>query len=218
VIAAVPWIDRLAHDLRGPLTPLQTAAYLLRSGQITPEREQELYALIERQTRQLARMIDELGDWARASQQRLVAAPEACDPAMLLDYARANSGAAGAEAIVENHADGVMLEGDPVRLTQLLRVLIEYASAHGRAPATIVLRTVEGRRLRIDVCSAGSAPDAEELAALFEQPHPAAHDEGLGLQLLIAHAIALGHDGSLEAVADGGRLLLRCELPLPSRG
>ena len=218
MIAAVPWIDRLAHDLRGPLTPLQTAAYLLRSGQITPEREQELYALIERQTRQLARMIDELGDWARASQQRLVAAPEACDPAMLLDYARANSGAAGAEAIVENHADGVMLEGDPVRLTQLLRVLIEYASAHGRAPATIVLRTVEGRRLRIDVCSAGSAPDAEELAALFEQPHPAAHDEGLGLQLLIAHAIALGHDGSLEAVADGGRLLLRCELPLPSRG
>jgi len=217
VIAAVPWIDRLAHDLRGPLTPLQTAAYLLRSGQVTPEREQELYALIERQTRQLARMIDELGDWARASQQRLVAAPEACDPTLLLDYARANSGAAGAEAIVENHADGVVLEGDPVRLTQLLRVLIEYASAHGRAPATVVLRAVDGR-LRIDVSSAGSAPDAEELAALFEQPHPAAHDEGLGLQLLIAHAIALGHHGSLEAVAEVGRLMLRCELPLPQHG
>ena len=206
-------MDRLAHDLRGPLTPLQTAAYLLRSGQVTPERQQELYALIERQTRQLVRMIDELGDWSRASQQRLVGPYEPCDPALLLDYARANSGAAGAEAIVENHADGVMLEGDPVRLTQLLRVMIEFASAHGRAPATVVLRATD-TRLRIDACSAGSAPDAEELAALFEQPHPHAHDEGLGLQLLIAHAIAQGHDGSLVAVADDGRLLLRCELPL----
>ena len=26
-----PWFDRLAHDLRGPLTSLQTAAYLLRT-------------------------------------------------------------------------------------------------------------------------------------------------------------------------------------------
>lgn len=214
MIAQVPWIDRLAHDLRGPLTPLQTAAYLLRSGQVTPERQQELFALIDRQTRQLVRMIDELGDWTRASQQRLVGTPEGCDPALLLDYARTNSGAAGAEAIVENHADGVLLEGDPVRLTQLLRILIEYASAHGRAPATVVLRVVDAR-LRIDVSSAGSAPDAEELAVLFEQPHPAAHDEGLGLQLLIAHAIAEGHHGSLQAIAEGGRLRLRCELPLP---
>jgi len=213
VTTQVPWIDRLAHDLRGPLTPLQTAAYLLRSGQVTPERQQELFALIDRQTRQLVRMIDELNDWTRASQQRLVGTPEACDPALLLDYARANSGAAGSEAIVENHVDGLLLEGDPVRLTQLLRILIEYASAHGRAPATVVLRQV-GARLRIDVSSAGSAPDAEELAALFEQPHPAAHDEGLGLQLLIAHAIAEGHHGSLHAIADAGRLLLRCELPL----
>ena len=214
MIAQGPWIDRLAHDLRGPLTPLQTAAYLLRSGQVTPERQQELFALIDRQTRQLVRMIDELGDWTRASQQRLVGTPEGCDPALLLDYARTNSGAAGAEAIVENHADGVLLEGDPVRLTQLLRILIEYASAHGRAPATVVLRVVDAR-LRIDVSRAGSAPDAEELAALFEQPHPAAHDEGLGLQLLIAHAIAEGHHGSLQAIAEGGRLRLRCELPLP---
>ena len=40
----VPWLDRLAHDLRGPLMPLQTAAYLLRSGHLEPERQQELFA------------------------------------------------------------------------------------------------------------------------------------------------------------------------------
>jgi signal transduction histidine kinase len=68
-----PWLDRIAHDLRGPLMPLQTAAYLLRSGQLDPVRQAELVDVIDRQTRQLSRMIEELGDWLRASQQRLIA-------------------------------------------------------------------------------------------------------------------------------------------------
>ncbi|HEY9400556.1 MAG TPA: histidine kinase dimerization/phospho-acceptor domain-containing protein, partial [Luteimonas sp.] len=70
MIATVPWLDRLAHDLRGPLTPLQTAAYLLRSGQVEGERQQELFVLIERQTQVLVRMIEELSDWTRVSQDR----------------------------------------------------------------------------------------------------------------------------------------------------
>ena len=104
-----PWFDRLAHDLRNPLTSLQTAAYLLRSGQVSPERQQELFALIERQTRQLGGMIDELGDWTRVAQDRLLGSIEPCEPALLLDYARANSGSVGASAVLEQHAEGVLV-------------------------------------------------------------------------------------------------------------
>jgi K+-sensing histidine kinase KdpD len=205
-------MDRIAHDLRGPLTPLQTAAYLLRSGQVTPERQQELFALIERQTRQLVRMIDELGDWTRASKDRLVNAPEPCDPALLLDYARTNSGA-NDQATIENRADGAMVDGDPVRLTQLLRVLIEFATARASIAAAITVEAVDAR-LRIDIHSQAPAPDPTQLDALFELPQADAYDEGLGLQLLIARAIAEAHAGSLVALASDGRLLLRCELPL----
>jgi K+-sensing histidine kinase KdpD len=206
-------MDRLAHDLRGPLTPLQTAAYLLRSGQVSPERQQELYALIERQTRQLVRMIDELGDWTRAAQDRLVSAGESCDPALLLDYARANSGAAGAQALVDNQADGTLVNGDPVRLTQLLRVLLEYSAWRGNGAPSIAIG-VEGGRLRIDMRASGVALEPEQLARLLEQPEADAHDEGLGLQLLIARAIAEAHGGALLALADAGDLVLRCELPI----
>jgi K+-sensing histidine kinase KdpD len=205
-------MDRIAHDLRGPLTPLQTAAYLLRSGQVAPERQQELFALIERQTRQLVRMIDELGDWTRASNDRLVNTPEPCDPAMLLDYARTNSGAS-ALVTIENHVDGVMVAGDPVRLTQLLRVLIEFATARASVAAAVTLQAVDGR-LRIDIHSQAPAPDPRQLDALFDLPQADAYDEGLGLQLLIARAIARAHAGSLFAMASDGLLLLRCELPL----
>jgi K+-sensing histidine kinase KdpD len=213
VIAAIPWLDRLAHDLRGPLTPLQTAAYLLRSGQVDAERQQELFVLIERQTQLLVRMIDELSDWTRISQDRLLGRREPCEPAMLLDYARTGSGAAGTAAVVENHADAAVVEGDPVRLTQLLRILIEYANALGNAAATVRLREIDDR-LRIDAISAGPAPEPAQVASMLEDPQSEPYDSGLGLRLLIAHAIAEAHGGSLAALDEDGHLVLRCELPL----
>jgi signal transduction histidine kinase len=213
VIATVPWLDRLAHDLRGPLTPLQTAAYLLRSGQVEGERQQELFVLIERQTQVLVRMIEELSDWTRVSQDRLLGRREPCEPAMLLDYARTGSGAAGTAAVIEDHAGTAMVEGDPVRLTQLLRILIGYANARGQAAATVRLQPT-GDRLRIDVVASGPAPDPAQVALLLEEPQAEPYDGGLGLRLLIARAVAEAHGGSLAALDEDGHLVLRCELPL----
>ncbi len=213
MIPMVPWMDRLAHDLRGPLTPLQTAAYLLRSGQLSPDRQEELFAVIERQTRQLARMIDELGDWTRAAQDRLIAAREPCDPALLLDYARANCGEAGAGAKVDNRADGVLVDGDPVRLTQLLRILIAYSASLVTTALDIALWATE-THLHIDVRASGAEPTGDMLASLLEQPQADPHDGGLGLQPLIARAIAEAHGGTLTTLAEDGDLVLRCVLPL----
>lgn len=210
--ATVPWIDRLAHDLRGPLTPLQTAAYLLRSGQVGPERQEELFALIDRQTRQLTRMIDELGDWTRAAQDRLIDALEPCDPKLLLDYAIVNCGPSGAGVKVDNRAGDVLIDGDPKRLTQLLRILIAYSAWVAGTPPGISIWTTDAR-LHVDVRAPGAPPPAEMVARLFEQPQPEPHDGGLGLQPLLARAIAEAHGGTLTALAEDSGLVLRCELP-----
>ncbi len=209
----IPWLDRLAHDLRGPLTPLQTAAYLLNSGQVSPDRQDELFALIERQTRQLGRMIDELDDWMRAAQKRLISETESCDPALLLDYARVKCGPSGAGAKVDDRADGALVDGDPVRLTQLLRILIAYSASLANAPPAIALRMID-ERLHIDVRAPGAEPPVETVARLLEQPQPEPYDGGLGLQPLIARAIAEAHGGALIAQAEDGGLVLRCELPV----
>lgn len=208
----VPWLDRLAHDLRGPLTPLQTAVYLLRSGQVTPERQQELFILIERQTRQLVAMIDELGDWTRVTQHRLVGPSEPCDLALLLDYARANSGPVGASAILEQHADGVMVPGDPVRLTQMLRILLEYLGTRSQRPVTVSMRA-DDMRMQIGMHGNVTA-DPEQVPVLFDQPESDPFDHGLGLRLLVAKAIAEAHHGTLIANVEDERLVFLCELPL----
>jgi signal transduction histidine kinase len=208
--APVPWLDRLAHDLRGPLSPLQTASYLLQREDLDPERRQELLQLLERQSRRLARMLDELEDWARAGQDRLLGAPEPSEPALLLDYALVGAGLAGTP--VDDDGAIAVVEGDSRRLTQLLRTLIDYALARGGAPA-LRLRSGPGR-VAIEATMPGPAPDAAELASLFEERQAAPFDEGLGLRLLLARRIALAHGGELSAENVDGRLRLRCELPL----
>jgi K+-sensing histidine kinase KdpD len=206
----VPWLDRLAHDLRGPLAPLQTASYLLQREDLEPARRLELLAMVERQTRRLGGMIDELNDWTRAAQQRLLGPREHCEPAMLLDHALVGSGLA--RTAVEEDGNMAVVDADPQRLTQLLRTLLEYASARGTVPA-ISLHSGNGR-VRIEVRVPGPAPDAAQLAVLLQQPQAEPFDEGLGLRLLVARAIAHAHGGEIEAVVEDNRLYLRCELPL----
>jgi signal transduction histidine kinase len=214
----LPWLNRLAHDLRGPLMPLQTASYLLRSGQLDPERQQELFVLVERQTQRLVRMIDELDDWTRASQHTLLGAREACEPALLLDNAigGARFGSNTTPPVVVDDTGDTWVEGDPSRLTQLLRTLLEYA-ARSR-PVEVRMRIADAR-VQIDVIDAGATPDATLLSTLLEEPMPEPYDEGLGLRLLVARAIAEAHDGTLQAgAAPGGGLRLRCELPIAVAG
>lgn len=209
--APPPWFDRLAHDLRGPLMPLQTAAYLLRSGHLDAQRQQELLLLIERQTRRLAGMIDELDDWSHAERSTLLATREPCVPALLLDDAVGAGPVEGAMPDIVDESGDARVEGDAVRLTQLLRTLLEHANRE--QPARIRVR-VDGDALRIDVLAAGGSPDAAQLAALLREPMPEPFDEGLGLRLLIARAIAEAHAGSLEADRADGGLRLTCRLPL----
>lgn len=208
--ASVPWLDRLAHDLRGPLSPLQTASYLLQRDDLDPARRQELLQMLERQSRRLARMLDELEDWARAGQDRLLGVNEPCEPALLVDYALVGAGLAGTP--VDDDGAIAVVDGDSRRLTQMLRTLLDFALARGGAPA-LRLRSGAGR-VAIEFVLPGPPPAEEALASMFEARQSEPFDEGLGLRLLIADRIARAHGGGLTASVVDGRLLLRCELPL----
>lgn len=208
--AAVPWLDRLAHDLRGPLSPLQTASYLLQRDDLDPSRRLELLQLLERQSRRMARMLDELEDWARAGQDRLLGPREPCEIALLLDYALTGAGLAGTP--VDDDGAIAVVEGDSRRITQLLRTLLDFSVARGGAPA-LALRSQDGRAT-VEAVLPGPAPAEEALPALFEQREAEPFDEGLGLRMMLAQRIARAHGGELTAAISGERMVLLCELPL----
>lgn len=210
---AVPWLDRLAHDLRGPLSPVQTAVGLLLTGQVTPVRQRELLQMIEKQARVLGRMIGEIGDWARASQGTLLGTPMRFRAALLLDHAlSAVTPVADSGLQVSDGSGDAMLEADEFRLSQMLRILVDYAQSRSTTPR-LDMRILDDR-LRIDIRIPG---DIEAWTTLLSQPAPEPYDGGLGLNLLIARAIAEAHGGALTAEPASDALLLCCVLPLSPR-
>jgi signal transduction histidine kinase len=200
------WLARLAHDLRGPLAPLQTASYLLQREDLDPARRQELLALVDRQVRRMGRMLDELDDWTRAGDGRLLGESEPVELALPLDYALVGAGVR--DARVEDDGNIALVQGDPQRLTQLLRTLVDFALAHATLGA-VSLRSGDGRA-ELDLVVPGQADAA---ATLFDIPQRQPYDDGLGFRFGLARAIARAHGGDLVAEPVPGGLRLRCTLP-----
>lgn len=202
------WLDRLAHDLRGPLAPLQTATYLLQRDDLDEARRKELLAMLERQVRRLGAMLEELGDWVRVGRGKLVGKTEPAEPVMLLDHALVGAGLAGTP--VDDDGAIAVVDGDAQRLTQMLRTLLDFSRARGATPA-ISLRSGDAR-IAIRIALPGVR--VESPGELVESPEGEPFDEGLGLRLLLAREIARAHGGDLSAGNDGDTLVFVCELPL----
>ena len=178
------WLERLAHDLRGPLSPVQTAVFLLRDERTGAEDRAELLDVIDRQTKRLGRMIDEVSDFVRADKGRLLVRQEAVDLDLLLEDIGPRLRDLPPEITFDPDARNLVLHGDVVRLGQLMRAVLGFQVS--QADAGTPRATV--RRL----------------------------DDGLGLQLMIARAIATAHGGHLTARARGGDVI-ELDLQLPAR-
>ena len=113
------WMGKWAHDLRGPLSPIQSALFLLRHSSGDVNERDELFELIDRQIRRLTGMIDEIGDWVRADQGRLLSRSGPIDLAQMVEASR-GLGAAAVPVRYLGGADEACVEGDASRLANLL--------------------------------------------------------------------------------------------------
>jgi len=211
------FLSRLAHDLRGPLSPLQTAAYLLRRDDLGPQRQGELLDIIDRQATRMGSMLQEMSDWMRARKGSVGARREPINVPMLLELACAELAAAGGTVDIPETLDEVEVAGDTQHLVQMLGTLVSYMRVHAGTGGLRVGAALEQNCLNITI-EAADQDDAgfweHAAATLFTAPEPAPFDEGLGLRLLIARAIAEAHGGSVAAtVSPSGHGQILVELP-----
>ncbi|MEG3192982.1 sensor histidine kinase [Lysobacter sp. D1-1-M9] len=213
------WMNRLAHDLRGPLSPMQTAVFLLRDDRVEPPERTELLDIVDRQTRRLGGMIDEIGDWVRAEQGRLISRREDIEVAMLLDEIAPRLGGAAPQVRFAPGTEASQLNGDALRLGQLLRTVLGFRFKRGeQAPAQVEVEPGGLGRVRLRRRLDCPYQARDQAGILLEEPLPEPLDEGLGLGLLVARAIAEAHDGQLRAHApDGDTIELILELPLAGK-
>lgn len=210
------WMSKWAHDLRGPLAPIQSALFLLRHGSTEDGQRDELFDLVDRQIRRLTGMIDEIGDWVHADQGRLLTRRGPIGLALLIEASR-GIGAAAVEVRYADGSDEVDLEGDASRLASLLTTffwLVSTPPDEGAAPNVATVQ-VDGTDVRLSGRLNPAVLAGSTVENLFEEPQPAPLGEGLGLRLLIAGAVASGHGGELRTQArDDGTTDVVLSLPV----
>ncbi|MEO7937558.1 MAG: HAMP domain-containing sensor histidine kinase [Burkholderiaceae bacterium] len=207
-------LSRIAHDLRGPLMPMRTAAWLLRNENVEAARLTDLAEIVDRQSVRLARMLDELSDWGRLQGKETPLICEHVDLALTVDNAIGSLTGCRSEPIITEQAAAFPLNGDAHRLAQLLRILIEHAAQRAPDHSPEITLRVASKQLEIRVQDQGKPLDASERQELLHQPQPTPFDDGLGLRLLLARMIAEAHGGKLEVdpnVEHG--LSIICALP-----
>jgi two-component system, chemotaxis family, CheB/CheR fusion protein len=224
------FLAMLAHELRNPLTPIAHAIHLLQSdskGVANPK----LYAMIERQTQRLRRLVEELLDVARISHGHIELRRTTLDLAAIAQQAveasRARLEGRHHELSVALPKSPVPVDGDPVRLEQVITNLLENAAKYTEPGGRIQLRLTQDRTealLSVRDNGIGIAPEhLETIFDLFTQVDSslARQDGGLGIGLTLVRRVLELHGGHIEArsagVGHGTEFIVRLPLAYPQQ-
>ncbi len=201
----------LGHELRNPLAPILTALHIMRLRSNDPSTAAER-AVIERQVSHLSRLVDDLLDISRATMGKIDLRRERLDlsaaVARAVEMARPAIDAKGHHLEVDVPVGALFVEGDMVRLAQVIGNLLQNSARYTPPGGHI---HVDGRRekgemiLRVRDDGAGIAK--ERLSSMFElfvQGDPEGSSRGgLGIGLTLVRSLVQLHGGSVDAFSEG---------------
>jgi len=224
------YINTLSHELRNPLASIMMCLSLQQQVPLGSDEDRQARAVIERQAVQLSRLVDDLLEVARISQNKTRLQKERVELNRLVqqvvaDY-QAQFAAQEVALAAELTPDPLYLEADPARLTQVLGNLLHNAAKFTKpGDKTLVTITADEttRSATIRVKDTGRGIQPEMLPKLFQafvqaDNSLASNGGGLGLGLSIVKGMVELHSGSVAAHSDGlGRgTQFTITLPLPA--
>jgi PAS domain S-box-containing protein len=207
------FLATLSHELRNPLAPLRNSLHLLRlaggeSGSAVP-----IHDMMERQVNHLVRLVDDLLEMSRISRGTFELRREKVELSAVVNNAIETADplvrAAGHRLIVSMPNEPLYVDGDPVRLAQILANLLNNAAKYTEAGGeiTVALRSA-GSMAELLVRDNGSGISSEALPHIFEMfsrgDRSSGRDQtGLGIGLALARRLAEMHGGSVNARSEG---------------
>jgi two-component system CheB/CheR fusion protein len=215
----------LVHELRNAVSPMLTAAALLRDAQL-PESQRRALDVVLRQPRVLKRLLDE------AAGSRLGASVRpAFEPVVLQDALAAAVEAFREEAARRRQTLQLLMPPIPVRmeadwskLQQLLFNLLSNAVKYTPDDGCVTVSlTVDARNATIEVedTGIGIEPDRiERIFELFTRESTGTAAPGVGVGLAVVKDIAALHGGLVEArsAGPGEGSVFAVRLPFQSAG
>ncbi len=206
------FLATLAHELRNPLAPIRNGLQLLRLAPPGSELAEQARAMMERQTMQLVRLVDDLLEVSRITTGKLELRKEAVALAAVLASAVETSRPlieAGGHALhIDVPSEAITVEGDAVRLAQVMANLLNNAAKYTERNGRIELAVRrDGSEVEIAVRDNGIGIDASMLSKVFElftqAGNTPAQQGGLGIGLTLARTLVELHGGRIEARSAG---------------
>ena len=200
----------LGHELRNPLAPIVTALNLMKlrsSGELPREQQ-----IIERQVGNLSRLVDGLQDISRAGRGKIELAKEPVEMSEVVAGAVEK-----AAALIEQRRHhlkvdvpaGLVVEGDAMRLSQVVANLLNNAARYTDPAGTITVSALRADdEIKLTVSDNGNGIDAQMLPKIFDLffDGAAASERkatGLGLGLSLVKALVHLHGGRVSAWSEG---------------
>jgi len=206
-------LANVSHEFRTPLAAQLASIELLREGLKTspPEKLDELVLSLERGTLRLTRLIDNLLESVRIESGQLDVRRQSIELGDVVEDARVL-----VEALLHQRhqqlevlvPEGLELQGDATRLTQVFVNLIANASKFApEGTAVRVGASVEGKQISAWVEDSGPGIPDGDATSIFERFRRGGSQEpepgGLGLGLWISRSIVERHGGTISAARTG---------------
>jgi signal transduction histidine kinase len=218
-VAKDEFIAGISHELRTPLTSIYGfSEYLLENEILDPDEAMELLGLINKDSAELSRMVDDLLTAARLESDALRFRYEFVDIRSETEAAIGPMVRAGSRVSVNGE---VTAWADPVRVRQIARNLVSNAIKHGGQSVGVYLETANNEAI-ITVSDNGDGLSSEVENRLFDR---FVHDGNetllmgsVGLGLSIAKSLAKTMGGDIRFVRAGGWTNFEVSLPLSDAG
>ncbi len=207
------FLAMLAHELRNPLAPMQSALTILDAQGSRSAEAVHLRAVISRQMSHMTRLVDDLLDVARITRGKVALKREPVELARVVTQAVETSRPlidAKRHALLIDSAGGpIWLDADPVRLAQVISNLLSNAAKYTDDGGKIRLSAaLEGDEAVIRVRDTGIGISPEMLPRVFElftqaSAGLARSAGGLGIGLTLVRKLVELHDGSVSVTSAG---------------
>jgi signal transduction histidine kinase len=207
------FIATIAHELRNPLGPIRNIASLLLLAPTDPKVIKRAGGVIERQSSNMSRLIEDLLDVSRVRLGVLELHRSKVDLADVVRTALDSSRLAATRThpvTLELPREPVYVEGDLLRLTQVVGNLLNNAAKYSDADGHVrvgVFRS--GVHAVIQVSDDGIGIPADKLESIFDlfvqagQAGSPRSQGGLGIGLHLAKKLVEAHQGVLKAESPG---------------
>jgi PAS domain S-box-containing protein len=207
------FLAMLAHELRNPLAPISNALHLLARKPAADPTEQWVREVLQRQTGQMTRLVDDLLDVSRITRSAISLHKAPLDARKVVRAAVDGSTQwmqARSHVVSLNLPEQeLMVLADEARLTQVVQNLLhnaaKYTPERGRVE---VSARREGGEVLIVVKDSGIGMEPEMLQSAFDlfRQGPQALDRtqtGLGVGLTLVQRLVRLHGGTIEAHSAG---------------